>query len=245
MCPTGEGEPPRDSAPPTVHLTADAGVQAYKEPYPRVERDGSHRAAFIPGRTVVHVAATRVAWAQVIVDDEVVGWVEGSHLIPPLGTRIAPPPRTQPPRNQAPSATATNPTTIKADTLVAALAGIGIIMGAVVDWTQSINANSFKIPVAFLVDPNTTSRNPRLGYVVVALGFAGVFLSFVRNLRGWRGLVGSAAVGIAVLYCGQVAHGLSDHHINTSFTDVVGDGPWLTGIAGVALVVSAFLTPEL
>ena len=36
----------------------------------------------------------------------------------------------------APSTTAQDPTTIKADTLVAALAGIGIIMGAAVNWTQ-------------------------------------------------------------------------------------------------------------
>jgi hypothetical protein len=224
---------------PAVHLTVDAGVQAFTEPYPRVETDGSHRAAFIPGRTVVHVAATRGSWAQVTVADELVGWVEGSHLGPPIGTLITPPPR-----NQVASPTASNQTTINVDTLVAALAGIGIIMGAVLDWTQGVGANSFKIPLAFLVDRNTRSPNPRLGWFVVALGVAGVLLAFVRTARAWRGLVGLVAVAIVVLYCGQISVGLSDQHSRLSFTDIVGAGPWLTGIAGVALLVSAFLAPE-
>jgi hypothetical protein len=238
--PTGESEPAANRVPPAIHLTADAGVQAYKEPYPRIESDGSHRSAFIPGRAVVHVAATRGAWAQVSIDDEIVGWVEGSHLIPPIGTRIAPSPR-----NPTPSAGATNQTTINVDTLVAALAGIGIIMSAVLDWTQGVAVNSFKIPLTFLFDPNTTTRNPRLGYFVIALGVVGVFLGFVRNARGLRGLVGLAALAIAVLFCGQIAVQLSDAHSNASFTDIVGAGPWLTGIAGIALVVSAFLSPEI
>jgi hypothetical protein len=240
MRPTGESEPAGNRALPAIHLTADAGVQAYKEPYPRVETDGSHRAGFIPGRAVVHVAETRGAWARVLVDDEVVGWVEGSHLIPPIGARIAPPPP-----SQASQALAANQTAINVDALVAALAGIGIIMGAVLDWTQGIAVNSFKIPAAFLVDPNTRSPNPRLGYFVVVLGVVGVLLAFVRNARAWRGLVGLAALGIVVLYCGQIAVQLSDHHSNASFTDVVGAGPWLTAIAGVALAASALLAPAL
>jgi len=225
--------------PPAIHLTADDGVQAYKEAYPRLEKDGSHRTAFIPGRSVVHVAATQGVWAQVIVDGQVVGWVEGSYLVPPIGARIA-----APALNQAPPVISTNGAAINVGTLVAALAGIGIIMGAVLDWTQGIGVNSFKIPAAFLLDSHTRSPNPRLGYFVVGLGIVGVLLAFVRNARGWRALVGLAAVGVVVLYCGQVAVGLSDIHSSASFTDVVGAGPWLTGIAGVALVASAFAAPE-
>jgi hypothetical protein len=236
---SGESEQAGGSGPPALHLTADEGVQAYKEAYPRLEKDGSHRTAFIPGRSIVHVAATQGTWAQVIVEGQVVGWVEGSYLVPPIGTRIA-----APAPNQPPPPVARNGTTINVGTLVAVLAGIGIIMGAVLDWTQGVGANSFKIPAAFLVDRNTRTLNPRLGYLVVALGIVGLLLAFVRNGRGWRALVGLAAVGVAVLYCGQIAIGLSDIHSSASFTDFVGAGPWLTGIAGVALVASAFVDPE-
>ena len=221
---------------PAVHLTADAGVQAYGQPYPRVETDGSHRAAFIPGRAVVHVVGTQGAWVQVMIDDEVVGWVEGSQLIPPIGTPIISP------RNQV-AVPASNATTINVDGLVAVLASIGLVMSAVLDWTQGIGVNSFKIPAAFLVDAHTTSRQPRIGHLVLALGILGVLLSFARGARSWRGLIGVAALGVSVLYCVQVAVQLSDVHSSTSFTDVVGAGPWLTGIAGIALFVSAFLAP--
>ena len=239
MSPTGASEPPHNGTPPAVHLTDDPGVQAYTEPYPRVDSDGSHRAAFIPGRTVVRVVAVRGAWAQLTLDDQIVGWVEGSHLLPPIGQRIIVPP----PRNQSSSATAPGQA-INVDTLVAVLAGIGIIIGAVMDWTQGIAVNSFKLPFAFLFDSHTTSTNPRIGHFVVALGIAGVILAFVRSARALRGVVGLAVLGIAVLYCAQVAVGLSDANSNQSFTDIVGAGPWLTGIAGIALAVSAFLSPD-
>jgi len=70
---------------PTVHLACDDGVQAYTEPYPRFAADGSNRAAFIPARAVVHVTAVNGPWARVIVDDADAGWVNGSHLMPPIG----------------------------------------------------------------------------------------------------------------------------------------------------------------
>src|SRR6476646_3582486 len=98
---------------PAVHLTADAGAQAYNEPYPRVATDGSHRAAFIPGRAVVHVASIRGSWAQVLVNDEIVGWVEGSQLIPPIGTPIASVSRTP----TSSDALSSPSTTIEIDTL--------------------------------------------------------------------------------------------------------------------------------
>jgi hypothetical protein len=70
---------------PPVHLTSDDGVQSYTEPHPRFSPDGSNRAAFIPGRSVVHVTAVEGEWVQVMVDDAVVGWVSGSRLVPPIG----------------------------------------------------------------------------------------------------------------------------------------------------------------
>jgi hypothetical protein len=82
------------SSPPAVHLACDEGVQAYTEPYPGFAADGSNRAAFIPARAVVHVAAVNGPWAQVTVDGADAGWVNGSQLIPPIG----PPPPASTPR---------------------------------------------------------------------------------------------------------------------------------------------------
>jgi hypothetical protein len=236
--PVGGSEAAPSGGGPFVHLAADDGVQAYKEPYPRVATDGSHRSAFIPGRAVLRVSATQGSWAQVVLNDEVVGWVEGSQLIPPIGQRLAPPAP-----YPASSAATANGVPVSVDTLVGALAGLGILIGAVVDWTQGISVNSFKIPAAVLFDGNTTSRNPRLGIFVLALGVAGLLLAFVRNARLWRAVIGAAAFGIAFLYCAQVASQLSDHHVHASFTDVVGAGPWVTGVAGLVLVVSAVVAP--
>ena len=239
MCPMGESAPASGHVPPPVHLTADSGVQAFTEPYPRFQSNGSNRAAFIPGRAVVHVAGAQGTWVQVAIDGELVGWVEGAQLIPPIGVRAPAAPLL--PNQMPPVVPTASQAGVNLDTFVAVLAGIGIIIGAVLDWTQGVSANSFKVPALFLIDPNTTSPNPRLGYFVVGLGVAGVILAFVRGARVWRGLVGVAAIGIAVLFCGQIGVQLSDSNSNLSFTDVVGAGPWLTGIAGVALLSSSFL----
>jgi hypothetical protein len=240
--PVGGSDSAPSGAASAVHLAADQGVQAYKQPYPQVATDGSHRAAFIPGRAVLRVATIQGSWAQVFLNDEVVGWVEGSQLIPPIGPRVAPPSPYQYPSPASPSPP-TSDLGVSVDTLVAALAGLGILIGSAVDWTQGIAANSFKIPAAVLFDANTTSRNPRLGFFVLGLGIAGLLLAFVRNARLWRGIVGAAAGGVAFLYCAQVASQLSDHHVHASFTDIVGAGPWVTGGAGLVLVVSAVLAP--
>jgi hypothetical protein len=82
---TTSEQPQGGSSPPATHLACDEGVQAYTEPYPRFAPDGSNRAAFIPARAVVHVAAVNGPWAQVIVDGADAGWVSGSQLIPPIG----------------------------------------------------------------------------------------------------------------------------------------------------------------
>ena len=73
------------ASPPAVHLAGDEGVQAYTEPYPRFASDGSNRGPLIPARAVVNVVAVNGPWAQVVVDGVAAGWVNGPHLIPPLG----------------------------------------------------------------------------------------------------------------------------------------------------------------
>jgi len=60
-------------------------MDAYTEPYPRFAGDGSNRAGFISGRSVLEVVSIQGEWVQVARDHELVGWVKGSQLIPPIG----------------------------------------------------------------------------------------------------------------------------------------------------------------
>jgi hypothetical protein len=220
-----------------VHLSPDAGIQAFSEPYPGFQRDGMTRRWYIPGREIVHVLATQGDWAQVTVHGDVAGWVDGRQLLPPVSRSIA---RSEPeipvPARRSPARQ-----TVPVDNLVGALAGIGVLVGALIDWTRIVRVNSFRIPATFLFDPKTTSRDPRLGYVVLAIGLLGVGVSFLPRARGWRVVLGLLALLVAALYCAQVASQLSDLGGRVSFTDVVGAGPWVTGIAGFVLAVSPLL----
>ncbi|HEY5172804.1 MAG TPA: SH3-like domain-containing protein, partial [Acidimicrobiia bacterium] len=207
-----------------VHLSPDAGIQTYSEPYPAFHRDGSTRGPYIPGREVLYVSAAHGDWVQVTVNGAALGWVDGRQLVPPVSGSTT--------RRYESALTAgfrsTNAKTLNIDVLVGALAGIGVVVGALVDWTQRIAVNSFRIPVRFLFDPTTTSSQPRLGYVVVAIGLLGIFVCFFPPLRALRILFGLLALVAAALYCGQVASHLSDIGSRLSFTDIVGPGPWVT-----------------
>ena len=125
--------------------------------------------------------------------------------------------------------------------LVGVLAGVGVLVGALIDWTRIVALNSFRIPAAFLFDPKTTSRDPRLGYVVLAIGLLGVCVAFLPRARGWRVVLGLLALLVGALYCAQVASLLSESGGRVSFTDFVGPGPWVTGIAGFVLAISPLL----
>jgi hypothetical protein len=220
-----------------VHLSPDAGIQAFSEPYPGFQRDGTTRRLYIPGREIVHVSAIQGDWAQVTVNGEVVGWVDGRQLLPPVSGSIA---RSEP-EAPMPARRSLDRRTVPVDVLVGALAGVGVLIGALIDWTRIVRLNSFKIPAAFLFDPKTTSRDPRLGYVVLAIGVLGVCVCFLPHARGWRVVLGLLALLVAALYCAQVASQLSDLGGRVSFTDFVGAGPWVTGIAGFVLAVSPLL----
>lgn len=238
--PTAPTAPTGAAANAAVHLSPDAGIQAYSEPYPRVQPGGTMRRAFIPGREVVHVSATRGDWVELTANGYDVGWVDGRQLVPPAaGTS----PRYVP-AAPAPMSASTNAQILQVDVLVGALAGIGVLIGALVDWTQGIAVNSFHLPAAFLFDSRTTSRDPRLGWLVIVIGLLGVLISFLPLPGGWRVLLGLLAVLVAVLYCGQVASRLNDLGAHASFTDVVGAGPWVTGIAGIVLAMSPLFKPR-
>jgi hypothetical protein len=216
-----------------VHLAPDGGIPAYPEPYPGVQRDETKLNLYIPGREIVHVTAIRGEWVQVAVGGDVVGWVAGRRLLPPIPSSVTAPYASG---VAVPASRPVDAQTVKVDVLVGALAGVGVLIGALVDWTQGIAVNSFRIPAAFLFDPKTTSRDPRLGYVVLVIGLLGVLVSFLPSAGAWRVVLGLLAVLVAVLYCGQVANQLQGSR--ASFTDFVGAGPWVTGIAGAVLVLS-------
>src|SRR5207253_8731525 len=76
-----------------VRLSPDAGIQTFPEPYPSIHRDGTMRRSYIPGRAIVHVSAVKGDWAQVSVDGDVVGWVDGRQLLPPVSGSMATPGR--------------------------------------------------------------------------------------------------------------------------------------------------------
>jgi hypothetical protein len=233
-----------DDGPPNahVHLSPDVGIQAYTEPYPRPQSDETKVPLYIPGREVVHVTDIRGEWVQVMINGKVVGWVDGRRLLPPVSTSIAAYAPGAPAPPSSPAGRSADAQTVQLDVLVGALAGIGVVAGALVDWTQGlVSVNSFRFPFAFLFDPKTTSRDPRLGYFVLAVGLLGAFVSFLPRAGAWRVVFGLLALTIAVLYCGQVANQLSNSGRGTSFADVVGAGPWVTGVSGLVLAVSPVL----
>jgi hypothetical protein len=223
-----------------VHLSPDAGIQAYSEPYPRVQSGGTMRRAFIPGREIVHVSASQGDWVHVTANGYDVGWVDGRQLVPPAaGTS-----RLYAPAAPAPASTSTKTQTVEVNVVVGALAGVGVLIGALVDWTQGIAVNSFHISAAFLVDSHTTSRDPRLGWLVIVFGLIGVLVSILPLAGAWRALFGLLAVLVAVLYCAQIASRVNDLGGHVSFTDLIGAGPWVTGIAGVVLALSPLFKPR-
>jgi hypothetical protein len=136
------------------------------------------------------------------------------------------------------------PGSLRPRTVLAIFGGIGIIVGAVVDWSRGGNTNSFKLPAAFFFDWKATSQNPKAGYFLVALGVVCLAVSFVRGNGPVLVLCGLAALTAAVLYMAQlnsVAHlGGGD----VSFTTFVGPGAWILGISGVVLVISPMITPR-
>jgi hypothetical protein len=218
-----------------IHLSPDSGIQAYSEPYPRTfGPNGSTRGSYIPGRAVLQVSAIQGDWVHVTADGDAGGWVVGQQLVPPVSVTTA---RLEP--DAVTPAVRSASATVSANVLVGVLAGVGVVIGALIDWTHGIAVNSFEIPARFVFDPNTTSLDPRLRVLVVAIGLLGVLVSFFSRARVPRVLLGFLALLAAVQYGWQLASQLSG--TTASFADTVGAGPWVTGIAGIVLAASAQL----
>jgi hypothetical protein len=139
----------------------------------------------------------------------------------------------------APVATAKPTISLTAGTIVGVVASIGIIVGAVMQWVHAffVGFSSFDISAQYLFDNHTRSQDPKIGIFLVALGVIGLLLSLLSRGAIWRAVVGVLAIVIPTLYFIQVAEALSG--TSRSFTDVTGLGPWVTGAAGLVLLVSA------
>ena len=227
--------------PPRVHLAPDAGLQTYVEPYPGMHAGASARLTQLAARQLVTVSAERGDWAQVAVDGVDVGWVDGRRLVPPVtgaATSGAPVcaagPAVVPPTPAAPAVTV--------DLFAGVLASAGIVLGAVLSWTQGVSVSSFSIPVEFLFEPHTTAAG--------TLGSAGSsspsgswgWWSRSSMRRGVGGVVlGALATLAAVVYMAQIAAALPP---GSDFSDAIGPGAWVTLIAGVGLMLSAVLVPH-
>jgi hypothetical protein len=219
-----------------VRAVPAEGLQTYPEPYPSFF-EGAEPGPRVVGS--VQVDDVKGMWAKVSVDGEARGWVDGRRLEPPVAAPVMvsdSPAGTMP----APSRTAApGVISISIDGIIGALAAIGIIVGAALDWTQGIAAvTSFKVPVNFLFDYKTTTRDPHLGGFLIAIGVLALLVSLFMRAGIWRVLLGILAVAAASLFFIQIARGLSDSNSNLSFTDVVGPGPWVTSVSGFVLMLS-------
>jgi hypothetical protein len=223
---------------PSTHLTPNTGIQAYPDAYPPYP---AKLGPFLAGGRAVQVVAVRGTWAQVFADGAEQGWVEGSRLVPPVGTGLR---QAATSRGFTPAAAvAPQQRSMAAGQIVGAVGALGMIIGSLVTWTQVVSINAFRFPVQFLFDNKTQAHNPRLGWLFVLLGILGLAASFVRGVERWRTIVGVVGVVLVALFLIQVANGLSGASVGSfgahvGFTDVVGGGPWITGIAALMLAVS-------
>jgi hypothetical protein len=221
------------------HVAPPDGLQAYAEPYPPYP---APRDAYIPGGETLEVRSIRGAWAEVAVNGLVVGWVEGRRLVPPLPEAhtlhvySAPAERLRTIRSQA-----ANGLAVTANGLVGAFAAIGVVVGALLTWTKPIDVDSFDVPIAFLFDFDTASRDPKLGPFLIGAAIVALVASFFRGGASWRVLGGAVAFTAAALFCIQVARQLAEERGGPTLGDVVGLGPWIAGASGLALAISPAL----
>ena len=78
-----------------------------------------------------------------------------------------------------------------------------------------------------------------MGYFLLAFGVVGLVLSFVAGTGLLRVLCGGLALTAAILFVVMVGNGLPSGS-STSVTDLIGAGPWVTGISGLVLIGTGF-----
>jgi hypothetical protein len=213
-----------------VHLAPADGLQTYAQPYPRfIDTDES--GPVINAGEQLAVGAVQGPWVQVSTGDEVIGWVDGRKLIPPVSAPVMMAPIPETTRRQR------RVFALSPEAIVGALASIGIAVGALLEWTQGRHARSaMHVPVQYLFDNRTTADQPRFGYFLIGIAVVAFVLSLIPKAAIWRVFLGAIVVAIATLFCVQLAEAVSDK--SKSFVDVVGAGPWVAGASGLLLVCS-------
>ena len=219
----------------TTHLTPDGGIEAFREPYPRIDSDPDGMRMVIHGGHPVEVLDLRGNWAHIVVEGTDCGWVNGQLLVPPAVPQITVQSRAASLAVAPPSRRAVR---VTVDAVVSAVAGVAIVVGSFLDWASRSSLNSFKVPVQFLFDPHTTSEQPRLGALLFLIGMAGAVVSFFPSATLVRVLCGALALAAGALYMISVARALNDAHSTRSFTDLVGAGPWVVASAGLVMLCS-------
>src|SRR4051794_38207303 len=86
--------------------------------------------------------------------------------------------------------------------IVGLVASAAIIVGAFTHWLGWFT--SYRVPLAFLLGIDTTSWEPRVLWVLLALGGLGAFTSLSRDLAKVRVTVGVLAAGTVGLFFAQL-----------------------------------------
>jgi hypothetical protein len=217
-----------------VHVAPADGLQAYTQPYPRFV-DADFTGPRINAGEQLDIAVVQGAWVQVSTpDDGVIGWVDGRKLIPPVTAPVTMAPIPETTRMQS------RVFAVTFEAIVAAVASIGIAVGALLDWLQGRHAvSAMGVPMQYLFDNRTAANQPRLGYLLLGVAAVALVLSFIPRAAIWRVLLGAIVIAVASAFCIQLAQATSG--TNKAFLDVVGAGPWVTGTAGLLLLCSPAL----
>ena len=216
----------------TWHRVPEPGVQSYVVP----AADGA-LAQFVPGGAKVGLVTTEGAWAKVLVGGTTT-WVDGRVLLPPTAGGAPAASRTASKTSSSKSIPVHNTWS-----LVCAAAGVGVLVGAILPWFSAPGGiNSFDFPLQFLfsssIETLLESREPRVGYFLGLFGVVAILTAFRDDAIWVRRFMGVLTVAIALLYCYQLQNSISGpFSSNRDFFDVVGIGPFIVGICGLALAV--------
>ena len=135
-----------------------------------------------------------------------------------------------------PPPAATGQVTLGIDSVIGIVGCIGIVIGALLEWTPHASAQRYVLP--FLYDLRTRSQDPKLAHVLFALAAFGVAASLIAGARRWRVCLGLAGVVMSVAFFVQIWRALSDLPITPSYTDYIRWGPGVTLVSSGLLMIS-------